>query len=280
MRSEGENQHNQWLLDIGVGNLPTVEGAPENAVRIPSDMIAQNDIVSEIFGTSPHQLSIDELSKRVVLSTTNKEVLQINRNIIEKIDGEGKIYYSSDSVVSEDPNDVNIYPVEFLNSQTPSGVPPHVLLLKSGTIVMLIRNLNPKKGLCNGTRMIVRELHQRFITCEIISESHRGDIVIIPRIDIAPSDSQLPFILKRRQFPIIPAFAITINKSQGQTFEHVGICLNEPVFSHGQLYVALSRSKVPRNIKIVIKKTSLQGQSVNSNEWFTQNVVFKQVFQN
>jgi ATP-dependent DNA helicase PIF1 len=142
--------------------------------------------------------------------------------------------------VSEDPNDVNIYPARFLHTQTPSGFPPHVLLLKPRTVVMLIRNLNPKKGLCNGTRMIVRDLHTRFITCEIISESHRGDVVFIPRIDIAPSDSQLPFTLKRRQLPIIPAFAITINKSQGQTYDHVGISLNELVISNGQLYVALS----------------------------------------
>jgi PIF1-like helicase len=209
MRSEGQNEFNQWLLDIGISSLPTVENTPENAVKIPSQMITQNNIVNEIFGDSPQHLSIDDISKRVVLSTTNKEVLEINRNIIEKINGQGRVYYSSDSVVSEDPNDVNIYPAEFLHTQTPSGVPPHVLLLKPGTVVMLIRNLNPKKGLCNGTRMIVRDLHTRFITCEIISESHRGDVVFIPRIDIAPSDSQLPFTLKRRQLPIIPAFAKT-----------------------------------------------------------------------
>ncbi len=41
-----------------------------------------------------------------------------------------------------------------------------------------------------------------------------------------------------------PAFAMTINKSQGQTFKHIGIFLRDSVFSHGQLYVALSRARV------------------------------------
>ncbi len=177
------------------------------------------------------------------------------------------------------PNDAANYPVEFLNDQTPSGMPPHVLMLKRGVIIMLLRNLNPKKGLCNGTRMIVRHLQRNFITAEIISECNRGDTVFIPRIDLAPSDTALPFILRRRQFPIIPAYAITINKSQGQTFDHVGIDLKTAVFSHGQLYVALSRSRNPQQVKVRIQPNPQQGQLLQDEHQFTRNVVFKEVFQ-
>jgi len=49
-----------------------------------------------------------------------------------------------------------------------------------------------------------------------------------------------PFIFKRRQFPIKLAFAVTINKSQGHTFDRVGVDLRKDVFNHGQLYVATS----------------------------------------
>ena len=117
-------------------------------------------------------------------------------------------------------------------------MPPHELILKRGTIVLLIRNLNPKKGLYNGTRLLITNLENNFITGKILNDCNKGEIVNLPRIDLAPSETTLPFTLKRRQFPVIPAFAMTINKSQGQTFDQVGIYLNEPVFSHGQLYVA------------------------------------------
>ncbi|XP_065317325.1 uncharacterized protein LOC135925777 [Gordionus sp. m RMFG-2023] len=103
--------------------------------------------------------------------------------------------------------------------------------------------MNPSRGLCNGTRLLIKNLHDNFIDSEILSGTHNGHRVFMPRIDLSPSDSRLPFILKRRQFPIIPAFVITINKSQGETFDNVGLFLPEPVFSHGQLYVALTRCR-------------------------------------
>ena len=132
--------------------------------------------------------------------------------------------------------------------------------------------------MCNGTRLVVRSLQRNFITAEIISQCNRGEIVFIPRIDLAPSDTMLPFILRRRQFPIIPAYSITINKAQGQTFEYVGIHLNTAVFAHGQLYVALSRSKNPNQIKVKVSQNSQQGQ-LSGNRIYTRNVVYDEVFE-
>ena len=111
------------------------------------------------------------------------------------------------------------------------------------------------------------------------SECNRNNIVFIPRIDLAPSDINLPFIIKRRQFPIIPAYAMTINKAQGQTFEHVGIFLAEPVFAHGQLYVALSRSKISNQVKIFVGEGQLQGDLLKNNKIYTQNIVYHEIFQ-
>jgi len=142
---------------------------------------------------------------------------------------------------------------------------------------MLLRNLNTDRGLCNGTRLIVTELRDHIIDAKVITGTASGNIVFIPRIDLE-TDSGLPFKLKRRQFPVKLAFAMTINKSQGQTLDKVGIYLPNPVFSHGQLYVAFSIVRRSCDVKVFVKDTNEQGRLLpNSSKVFTRNVVYKSI---
>ena len=154
-------------------------------------------------------------------------------------------------------------------------MPPHRLLLKPGVIVMLLRNLDIKRGLCNGTRLIIRHMHTHVLDAEILTGARKGDYVLIPRIKLAPSDVNLPFILERTQFPIRVSYCMTINKSQGQTFDKVGLYLPNAVFSHGQLYVAFSRARHFSSITIQVNPTTKQG--VHNNNTVTQNIVYKEV---
>jgi ATP-dependent DNA helicase PIF1 len=64
--------------------------------------------------------------------------------------------------------------------------------------------------------------------------------------------SLLPFTFTRLQFPVVLAYSMTINKSQGQTLDRVGIYLKTNVVAHGQLYVALSRARQKDNIRMLL----------------------------
>lgn len=149
-----------------------------------------------------------------------------------------------------------------------------MLELKVGAPVMLVRNIDQSFGLCNGTRLRVTNLGKTVIEAITLNGSHPNMKVLIHRMDMNPSQTKWPFRMQRRQFPVILSYAMTINKSQGQSLACVGLHLARPVFSHGQLYVALSRVRSVDGLKIYIHGNG------SGNETCTTNVVYKEVFRN
>ena len=112
-------------------------------------------------------------------------------------------------------------------------MPPHKLVLKKDVPVILLRNINPAEGLCNGTRLIIKECYLNTIDAEILTGVNQGKRIFLPRFKLSPSDIDFLFTLVRRQFPIKLSFAMTINKAQGQTIPIMGLYLPKSVFTHG-----------------------------------------------
>ncbi|XP_021971328.1 ATP-dependent DNA helicase PIF6-like [Helianthus annuus] len=245
MRALKDPWFSKFLLRVGDGTEEPIEG---NYIRIPDDMTIQ-----------------------AILSTKNDSVDEINNQMIEIFQGEEKVYYSFDE--AED-DQRNFYPVEFLNSLNVSCLPPHKLRLKIGCPIILLRNINPSHGLGNGTRLICKGFMRNVIDAEIAVGQHAGKRVFLPRIPITLSeDDMFPFKLKRKQFPIRLSFSMTINKAQGQTIPNVGIYLPDSVFSHGQLYVALSRGISRQSTKVLVHLAKEFKQS----GVYTSNVVYQEV---
>ena len=240
-------QYADLLLRIGDGKIPP---NPANGlIKIPCGNLVDTleKLQDSVFpDVSQNFFDVDWLSERAILAPTNQSVHLINESLLDQIPTEEQVYLSIDTTTEID--DAVQYPTEFLNSLTPTGMPPHRLRLKIGTPILLLRNLDPPK-LCNGTKLIVRRLRRYIIEAEIAMGQYRGETIFIPRIPLIPSDTTIPF--KRLQFPVRSSFAMTINKSQGQTLKTVGLFLTTPCFSHGQFYVACSRVSSPNNIHIL-----------------------------
>ncbi|KAK9733317.1 hypothetical protein RND81_04G059400 [Saponaria officinalis] len=174
-------------------------------------------------------------TKKAILTPKNKDADFINHMLVTKQVGQAFEYKSFDEAI--DITTVQ-YPIEFLNTICPSGLPPHHLVLKKNSPIILLRNLDPNYScLCNGTRIIYRALSRNVIEAEIVIGHHKGERVFIPRIPLQPSPSdKYPFNFRRKQFPVKLSFAMTINKAQGQTLD--------------KLYVALSRANKSADVTV------------------------------
>ncbi|XP_057723941.1 uncharacterized protein LOC130939890 [Arachis stenosperma] len=143
-----------------------------------------------------------------------------------------KEYLSSDTTCQADENEdmqQEWLAPEFLNDIKYLELPNHKLTLKPGVAVMLLRNIDQASGLCNGTRLIVKELGNNKIGATVVTDRNIGDKVAL---------------------------------------------LAKLVFTHGQLYVALSRVKSRSGLKVLI----LDEDGIPKSS--TTNVMFKEVFNN
>ena len=272
--------YDNWTVKIGDGTSNDTKGL----ISIPEDMLynikpntatnqkeeenSMKEFCRMIFPNVSINISNPGwLQGRSIIAPTNKEVDAINDIMEGWVPGTAIKLTSADTL--EDYRDIMRFNMEYINTLCPNGFPRHLISLKPGMVIMLLRNISPKEGLCNGTKLIYeRILNNKLLVCKLTTSDKR---VLIPRIKFISEAGSYAFEWARRQFPVRIAFATTINKAQGQTLRKVGVWLRSPVFTHGQLYVASSRTGNPDALKFAIKQQ--EGEPLGS----TANVVYNEV---
>jgi hypothetical protein len=160
-----------------------------------------------------------------------------------------------------------------LNNFSNTGIPPHVLELKIGDICIVLRNLSIRDGLQNNARVRITQISRYKIRVQTIDSNPKSSI--LPRILF---QFKLPFMhsyeISRLQFPLRLAYSLTMNKSQGQTIPNrLLLDLTDQSFTHGHLYVALSRITAFYNIMIFCNP-----EDIHNDDIVVNNIVYRALF--
>ena len=198
--------------------------------------------------------------QRCILAPTNAQVDLYNAAVLDLLSSTSRQYRAADSLEEHDevveamgsnidgtsplPNPDAV--LDYVRHRRPSGMPDYNLRVKIGGVYRLLRNLSIDMGLVKNIRVVITGMGPKLIAVRTLrtdaqtSEINSNADILLPRItfkDRLPSSHTLC----RRQFPLAPAYASTFHSCQGLTLDRVGVDLTEDVFTHGQLYTALSR---------------------------------------
>uniref|UniRef100_A0AC35GG10 ATP-dependent DNA helicase n=1 Tax=Panagrolaimus sp. PS1159 TaxID=55785 RepID=A0AC35GG10_9BILA len=292
-RAAADPTYASWLNDVANGLWTTTFGP--NMLQLPAEIVEydRNAVIDFVYPPTIFNVDltdkaamkayIEEVKEVALVSPINASVDDLNSIINSRLLGAANTYVAINTM----PTDAYIGDFEFgddynsdeLDLFEDPSIPPHSLSLKIGSVVMLTRNVSVRLGQCNGTRMVVVELFESSVKCIIMTGDHAGEAVpVFPMANMynnTEATEDFP-AFSRFQLPVRPAFAMTINKSQGQTLKRVGIILESQCFAHGQLYVALSRVRSRGDIKVYVPPQHV-GQCNGIQIPHATNIVFPEV---
>ena len=190
---EAEQHFAKWQLDVGHGTFTNELGCIKLPIHFKCTENTIASLVQTIYpGINQLPLPSDQyFTEHTILTSRNDDVDDINSEILKQLPGEEREFLSADSVKNnrENGNDDLLYPMEYLNSINCSGLPLAKLKLKVGCPVMILRNLNPGEGVCNGSRGMVTRMSNRVLDIRLLTGSHAGTTTFIPRLSITPSST-------------------------------------------------------------------------------------------
>ena len=223
--------------------------------------------------------------RRCILAPTNKQVDLYNATVLALISSPSRQYHAADSLEehTEAAEGANIGPdtnsplpnpdavLDYVQHQRPHGMPDYVLTVKVGGVYRLLRNFSIDQGLVKNVRVVVVGMGPRLITVRLLhgAQTHgvHDDDILLPRITFK-NQLHSGHTLCRRQFPLAPAYASTFHSCQGLTLDCVGVDLTQDVFTHGQLYTALSR--IRRRSDAIVRLPTLERLN-------TKNVTYREL---
>ena len=216
-----------------------------------------------------------------ILCSSNNSVDNWNAVAQALNPNEGVILLSKDSFAEVDDEKGFISKMitkHVLNTFHKNGIPDHEVTFKVGDVCLITRAIDGL-GIANNSRVRIISIHQYCIEVVTLMEQEERTLRI-PRITFK---FRLPYgqsyQLTRMQFPLRLAYAMTFNKSQSQTLQKVLLDITQPPFSHGQLYVALSRVRHCKMISLYVSNDQLHPSSDSPTGMMPiiRNIVYQDV---
>ncbi|GIQ82224.1 DNA helicase [Kipferlia bialata] len=237
-----------------IGNLK-VSGSSNT--RSKAEKLGEDEILDQVIAHVFPHVTDNTVSRdpdsgidSAILTVHNPDVDRINNRIVSGMSHRHtRCYLSTNSFIGPKALYHDKSPTD-LNKVAQSGLQPHLIRVAVGVPIMLLTNMDVGSGHCNGTRYIVEQLLDDVIMARTITGPSKGKLFFIPRITVTRFYDGIGF--NRTQFPIRVAYAMTINKAQGQSIDRVCLFFNKAPFSHGQTFTAISRVRDPKNLSIYL----------------------------
>jgi ATP-dependent DNA helicase PIF1 len=231
------------LEQVGNGQLQQV------AVPATSKVSCLSDLIARVYGNDMTTVSN---SRHLIMAFTLQTCNDVNAACMAALPGEPFLSSAFDD--TKDNRQPDLYNDDYLASLSLHGVPPSLLSLKVGARYMITKNYNPSVGACNGTMCELQQVSRNTCHVKIQSGCHTGRVICLPRCSchVSRENSGLPFEFTRVQFPLIPAYCVSVHKSQGQSLAKIGLIVDQESFAHGQVYTALSRTSSWLNITVML----------------------------